>query len=570
MALRVPPAIIVVSGALTGIIALVAISYGIDHYYSTAPQSPTTANATNSNATSSETRRSTRLRRSRHVRRRRLRSGHHRRTEGDPEDAVSLLQVPLSESEEEVALWSEDDNKNLLNVIYAISETQARKGGITCNKCSVSPIRGTRYKCANCVDFDLCEMCEGSNSHLTTHVFLKIRIPIPPLANPRSALLPAFYPGNDENSRWTLSSDKIRELQEKTHFDHLELEALHEQFKSLATVDKNEHHERGIDNETFEQCLGPLGLEKNLITERIFAFFDQDRDGIISFPELVGGLSVLCKGNLDEKIEYAFKGYDLDEDGYISRDELYRMFKSYFYLSMELVRDVVSAMEDEMMDNFEFSASQPVSAAFNVAIPSLPSSSQNSSDEEDEEHHHRHNEHGNNINEEEEVENSERRERRRRRRYPNKENYFQQQYRDQQQHQQYHSDNDDNEINDKENFGYIKEEPQFEFDRSLSKNKQRHITTTNTRNIAVEQQEQQDEIEDDEDVIGPSSPKRTWEEKFPIMETMSQDAINEMVDKTFKNIDAKREGYISLEEFRQCVQTDSSIVSWFEALGTVF
>ena len=71
-------------------------------------------------------------------------------------------------------------------------------------------------------------------------------------------------------------------------------------------MDKSEHHERGIDNETFEQCLGPLGLEKNLITERIFAFFDQDRDGVISFTELVGGLSVLCKGNLDEKIECKF------------------------------------------------------------------------------------------------------------------------------------------------------------------------------------------------------------------------------------------------------------------------
>jgi Ca2+-binding EF-hand superfamily protein len=44
-------------------------------------------------------------------------------------------------------------------------------------------------------------------------------------------------------------------------------------------------------------------MEKNLITERIFAFFDRDRDGIITFPELVDGLSVLCKGNLDEKIE---------------------------------------------------------------------------------------------------------------------------------------------------------------------------------------------------------------------------------------------------------------------------
>lgn len=184
----------------------------------------------------------------------------------------------------------------------------------------MTPIRGIRYKCANCVDFDLCELCESANCHLTTHVFLKIRIPIPPLANPRSALLPAFYPGNDENSRWILKPEVIRALQDISHckytcfvytslyslfydilVDQLELEALYEQFKSLATVTKGD--KAGIDNETFEQCLGPLGLEKNLITERIFAFFDQDRDGIICFKELVCGLSVLSKGNLDEKIE---------------------------------------------------------------------------------------------------------------------------------------------------------------------------------------------------------------------------------------------------------------------------
>lgn len=82
--------------------------------------------------------------------------------------------------------------------------------------------------------------------------------------------------------------------------DQVELEALYEQFKSLSTVDKDEG---GIDRETFEQCLGPLGLEKNLITERIFAFFDQDGDNVINFSEIVAGLSVLCKGNLDEKIE---------------------------------------------------------------------------------------------------------------------------------------------------------------------------------------------------------------------------------------------------------------------------
>lgn len=51
--------------------------------------------------------------------------------------------------------------------------------------------------------------------------------------------------------------------------DEVELEALFEQFKALATS-KN-----GIDKDTFERCLGPLGVETNLITDRIFKFFDQ-------------------------------------------------------------------------------------------------------------------------------------------------------------------------------------------------------------------------------------------------------------------------------------------------------
>ncbi|KNC69421.1 hypothetical protein SARC_18069, partial [Sphaeroforma arctica JP610] len=48
----------------------------------------------------------------------------------------------------------------------------------------------------------------------------------------------------------------------------VELEALFEQFKSLS-------RDGGIDKTTFEQCLGPLGVDRNLVTERIFHFFDQ-------------------------------------------------------------------------------------------------------------------------------------------------------------------------------------------------------------------------------------------------------------------------------------------------------
>ncbi|RKO87535.1 hypothetical protein BDK51DRAFT_11610, partial [Blyttiomyces helicus] len=111
--------------------------------------------------------------------------------------------------------------------------------------------------------------------------------------------------------------------------DLVELEAFREQYKSLSTIAEADG---GIDKETFEQCLGPLGLEKNLITERIFSFFDRDGDQVISFEELVCGLSILCKGSLDERMKFAFAGYDLDGDGFISRQELHKMFKAYFHL----------------------------------------------------------------------------------------------------------------------------------------------------------------------------------------------------------------------------------------------
>lgn len=222
----------------------------------------------------------------------------------------------------------------------------------------------------------------------------------------------------------------------------------------------------------------------------------------------------------------AFKGYDLDNDGYISRDELYRMYKSYFYLSMELVRDVVSAMEDEMMDSFEFSASQPVSAAFNVAIPSTSSERRQEEENSDDD----------------ECDDGDRTEAgpsTKKRKYPIKEDYFLRQYEIEAEHVRALASSSEDQAND--------------------------ITAD-----ALQTDSQKIIMSKDDMKKNQRNGKKAWEEKFPIMETMTQGAINEMVDKTFKSIKTEREGYINFDEFKQCVQTDSSIVSWFEALGTVF
>ncbi|KAI7817368.1 hypothetical protein BC939DRAFT_332497 [Gamsiella multidivaricata] len=265
---------------------------------------------------------------------------------------------------------SKNDGLQLMNLLYAIAEDQAGKEGhihrgITCNSCRTVPIRGLRYKCANCQDYDLCEGCEAAEVHIKSHVFMKIRIPIPPLNNSRTKKLPPFYPGIPQGNTAT-PEHLLQELLQKTHFDNVELDAMYSQYLSLSTLDQEGG---GITRLTFEQALGPLGLEKNLITERIFRFFDQDDDGIINFKEMACGLSVLCKGNFDEKIDFAFQGYDLDGDGYISKEELHEMFKAYFYLSMELIRDVVKTMENDLIGNFEYQPGMPISSTFTAPIP---------------------------------------------------------------------------------------------------------------------------------------------------------------------------------------------------------
>ena len=88
--------------------------------------------------------------------------------------------------------------------------------GVTCNNCQIIPIRGIRYRCANCADYDLCEVCEALDAaHPKTHIFYKIRIPAPFIGNPRHSQIP-YYPGKPQMMSMSLTPDAIRLLCEVT------------------------------------------------------------------------------------------------------------------------------------------------------------------------------------------------------------------------------------------------------------------------------------------------------------------------------------------------------------------
>lgn len=48
--------------------------------------------------------------------------------------------------------------------------------GITCDGCDKDPIKGIRFKCKTCLDFDLCEKCLLKGIH-KQHDFQLIRTP---------------------------------------------------------------------------------------------------------------------------------------------------------------------------------------------------------------------------------------------------------------------------------------------------------------------------------------------------------------------------------------------------------
>lgn len=276
------------------------------------------------------------------------------------------------------------EGQNLLSLLYHIAEDQARRDGyihrgVTCNSCGAMPIQGIRYRCANCIDYDLCETCEAMQVHIKTHLFYKVRIPAPFLGNPRQSQ-PVWYPGKPAMLPRSLPRPLAKRLTRETGFENTELDALWDQFRCLANYEWADDPNKlymAIDRKTFDRCFVPNTSIRppppSLIYDRMFAFYDTNGDNLIGFEEFLKGLASLNDKSNNERLRRVFRGYDIDGDGYVERKDFLRVFRAYYALSRELTRDMVAGMEDDFLEGGARDVvlgSHPISSAFPGSIPS--------------------------------------------------------------------------------------------------------------------------------------------------------------------------------------------------------
>jgi Ca2+-binding EF-hand superfamily protein len=306
--------------------------------------------------------------------------------------ATGPPRLPGSDSEEDPAILSETDmdmpdhgnrdpGQGLRGLLYYIAEEDAtRKAyehrGIRCEGCSQMPIRGIRYHCLNCPDFDLCASCEAHAVHQKTHVFAKIKIPLPVLSQPTKEYR-LWYPGDPRKIHPSLDAALRKKIVDEYELEAPQVDALYEQFTCLANVPWSTDPSgitAAIDRRAFDKSMSSERWHNrfapNAMFDRMFAFYDIDDNGLIGFKEFVDGFAYLRGPKRFASLQRAIRGFDVDGDGYVDRNDFLRMLRAKFEIQKQLIRDATEGQElEQTQHGWEvLKSSQPISSIFSDEV----------------------------------------------------------------------------------------------------------------------------------------------------------------------------------------------------------
>ncbi|KAK3108460.1 hypothetical protein FSP39_008310 [Pinctada imbricata] len=128
---------------------------------------------------------------------------------------------------------------------------------------------------------------------------------------------------NIKRQELTKLTEKLMKRKE-CHFQKHEVERLIIMFCKL-TGGCHEKLDRAKFRDILHKC---FCMTDDMLMDRVFRSFDTDTDNYLSHEEWVIGLSIMLHGTYEEKCNFCFVAYDLNSDGWISREEMFQLLKN--------------------------------------------------------------------------------------------------------------------------------------------------------------------------------------------------------------------------------------------------
>ncbi|KAJ6640753.1 EF-hand calcium-binding domain-containing protein 1, partial [Pseudolycoriella hygida] len=148
-----------------------------------------------------------------------------------------------------------------------------------------------------------------------------------------------------EEASGKLNPKLLESLKKKTHFSKMEIEALCRIYKKLVSnchvtsralaannpvIAKHAMIE-GIDRNVFRELLHSTFdiVTEETLMERIFTAWEKGHEGLpLRLEGWLVGLSVFLRGTQGERAAFCFRVYDLNNDGFITKDEMFSLLKN--------------------------------------------------------------------------------------------------------------------------------------------------------------------------------------------------------------------------------------------------